>query len=80
MRMHELVEQAFLAGYRHGVENFAIWRSGERLVGALQRPIGEVLKKAPDDCRDAYRMFLESHQKRHDGDERPIRLEHDDGC
>lgn len=67
-----LVEAAFLAGYRHGVESFAVWRQGAQLVGALERPISEVYKRAPDDCKDAYRMFLQRQQVRHDGEEKPI--------
>ena len=78
MKIAELVEEAFLAGYRHGVESYAVWRNGAQLVGALERPISEVMKRAPEDCRDVYRMFLEKAQHRHDGIEKPIIIEDDD--
>lgn len=78
MKIHQLVEQAFLAGYRHGVESFAIWRGGMQLVGCLERPLSEVFKHAPEDCKDAYRLYLEKQQEKHDGVERPIILQGDE--
>ena len=77
MKIAELVEQAFLAGYRHGVESLAVWKSGAQLVGTMGLPLSDVLKAAPEDCRDAYRIFLERQQVRHDGVEKPIVVEQD---
>ena len=71
-RIAHLVEDAFLAGYRHGVESFSVWRAGAQVVGTLERSLSEVFRRAPDDCREAYRMFLQSKQKRHDGEERSL--------
>lgn len=62
----ELVEEAFLAGYRHGVEQFATWRSGEQLVGARLLPMRDVMRTAKEDCTDAYRSFLERRKRLHD--------------
>lgn len=75
IQIGELVEQAFLAGYRHGVESYAVWRDGQQLVGCLERPMGEVFRRAPEDCKDAYRMFLNQHRRR--DDERRGEVEHD---
>jgi hypothetical protein len=62
----ELVEQAFLAGYRHGVSSFAVWKHGAQLVGTMERPLGEVLKRAPEDCKLEYGIFLEQQKVRNE--------------
>jgi hypothetical protein len=77
----ELVEAAYLAGYRHGVTSFAFWKGGQQFCGNSSHiRLADVLREAPTDCREGYESFLRGQQVRHDGDERPIRaLGDDDG-
>lgn len=37
------LEIAYRMGYEDALRNFATWRNGEQCVGALQRPLKEVL-------------------------------------
>lgn len=76
----QLVENAYLAGYRYGLTAFAFWKDGQQFVGNSSCVrLSEALKHAPEDCKEEYGMFLRAQQVRHDGDERPIVLEESDG-
>ena len=35
--------KSFIEGVIAGVETFAIWKNGERLVGCMERPLKEVI-------------------------------------
>ncbi len=63
----EIVEAAFLAGYRHGLEQYAWWKDGEQLVGTGRVRLSDAMKAAPDDCLVAYKYFLSQQKVRHDG-------------
>lgn len=39
------LEIAYRIGYEDAVRNYATWKNGEQLVGALQRPLADVLNK-----------------------------------
>lgn len=39
--------KAHRAGWDKGVSDFAIWKNGEQLVGCMQTPLKEVLKRGP---------------------------------
>lgn len=66
MNIGELCEMAFLAGYCHGVKNFAVWKDGQQLVGALQKPLEEILATAIDDVGEDYKKFLDLMKRRHE--------------
>lgn len=40
------MEQAYREGYADAVRNYAVWKDGEQLVGAMQRPLKTVLEEA----------------------------------
>jgi hypothetical protein len=61
------VEAAFLAGYRHALEQYAWWKDGEQLVGVGRFRLSDVMKAAPEECREAYKSFLDKQKVRHDG-------------
>lgn len=37
------LEIAYRMGYEDALRNYGIWRDGEQLIGAMQRPLREVL-------------------------------------
>ena len=37
------LEIAYRMGYEHALRNYAVWKDGEQLVGAMQRPLKSVL-------------------------------------
>lgn len=39
------LEIAYRIGYEDAIRNYAVWKNGEQLVGAMQRPIKQVLNE-----------------------------------
>lgn len=39
----EIHEDSYRKGYRDALANYATWKNGEQLVGAMQRPLKEVI-------------------------------------
>ena len=54
--------RAYDKGWKHAVRLYAIWKDGEQVVGALQRPIDSVLNRGPDPDEKA--IGLEAAAKR----------------
>jgi len=44
-REHLLHRIGFLEGAMEGITLYAVWKDGEQLVGAMQRPLKQVLKQ-----------------------------------
>lgn len=41
----DLLERVYREGYKHAVENYAVWKDGEQFVGVLRRPLKKVLEE-----------------------------------
>lgn len=65
-KIAELVEAAYLEGYRRGMEDYAWWKDGEQLLGNGRVRLSDAMKNAPDDAREHYRRFLEKQRARFD--------------
>lgn len=39
--------KTYLRGWEKGVTDYAVWKDGEQLVGAIQAPLKKVLKRGP---------------------------------
>ena len=63
-KIAELVEAAYLEGYRKGMEAYAWWKDGEQLLGNGRVRLSDALKRAPDDARELYRSFLDGQRVR----------------
>lgn len=64
----QLLEQAYLEGWRKGVESYAWWKDGQQLVGSGIVRLSDALKAAPQEAQDYYRSFLERQREKHDDD------------
>ena len=47
-RLRKRIEKAYRLGWEDGVRLYAIWDSGQQLVGVMRRPLSEVLRRGPD--------------------------------
>jgi hypothetical protein len=63
-KIAELVEAAYLEGYRVGMEAYAWWKDGEQLLGNGRIRLADAMKNAPDDAREHYKRFLEKQRER----------------
>ncbi len=63
-KIAELVEAAYLEGYRKGMEAYAWWKDGEQLLGNGRVRLADAMKSAPDDARELYKRFLDGQRER----------------
>lgn len=68
----EVVEAAYLAGYRDGLTSQAYWEDGQRWVGRyVPSRLETAIAGQKEACREPYRMFLESMRKYKGSDPEP---------
>ena len=65
-KIAELVEAAYLEGFRKGMEAYAWWKDGEQLLGNGRVRLADAQKSAADDAREHYRRFLDGQRERFD--------------
>ena len=65
-KIAELVEAAYLEGYRKGMEAYAWWKDGEQLLGNGRVRWSDAVKNAPDEAREHYKRFLDGQRARFD--------------
>lgn len=64
MQVRELIEAAFLAGYREGVTAYAWWKNGEQMVGTCGHRLAPALRAAEENAKPAFDLFLEKQRGR----------------
>ncbi len=63
MQVKKLLEDAFIAGYRSGVEAFAHWQDGQQLVGTTGTRLSEAKKMAEADALPWFNTFIEQKRR-----------------
>lgn len=57
--LKELLEQAYIDGWRQGVEMYAVWQNGRQLVGMGRLMLSEAQKAAPEEAKPYFDSWLE---------------------
>ncbi len=59
MKVVELVNAAYVAGYREALQTWAFWKDGGQYVGnSTQTPLSEVMRSAPSDVAVPFTRWL----------------------
>lgn len=69
MTVAEVLEAAYVDGWRKGVEAYAVWKDGRQLVGMGRISLGDAQKAAPEDAKPFFEMFMQRQRRTFDGDE-----------
>lgn len=64
MKVAELIEQAFLAGYRAGQASYAWWKNGEQFVGSCGKLLRDAQREAPQDAKPHFEIFMRDSEAR----------------
>lgn len=66
--IRELLEKAWLDGYRMGVTAFAHWKDGQQIVGNCSMRLGDALRNIEDDeyAKAMFNSFLEKQRAKHE--------------
>lgn len=57
MTMRQLVEAAYVEGWRRSLEAYSIWKNGEQLT-AMGRNMRAEQARAPETCKDEFERWL----------------------
>lgn len=68
----ELLEQAYVEGWRRGVEAYAVWKDGQQLVGMGRYCLSDAQKAAPEDAKPLFELWLEKQRAAFGRDEEPV--------
>lgn len=65
----EIIEDAFVMGWRKGVEAYAVWKDGQQLVGIGRFTLSDAQKSAAEDAKPFFEQFMSHQRAVFDGDE-----------
>lgn len=63
LNVRQLVEDAFLAGWRSSLEAYSVWKDGQQ-VTAMGRNMREEQKTADKNAKDYFDAFLEQQRRK----------------
>lgn len=63
LTMKDLLQQAYVEGWRKGVEAYAVWKDGRQLVGMGRFSLGDAQKSAPEDAQPLFEIWLRKQRE-----------------